>query len=56
MDGVWATEPLLADTGGDFLYLNMTRSQHLEAVLNLASRLAKEHGLVAFDPQLEGLV
>lgn len=55
-DGVWAVEPLLEDDGGDFLYLNMTRSTHLEAILALASRLAKQHGLVAYDPQVEELV
>lgn len=56
MDGVWATEPLLDESGGDFLYLNLTRSRHLEAVLDLVSRVAKEQGLVAYDPQMEALV
>lgn len=55
-DGVWAVEPLLEDVGGDFLYLNMTRSRHLEAAIALASRLAKQHGLVAYDPQMEELI
>ncbi|WP_182376965.1 hypothetical protein [Nocardioides sp. WS12] len=55
MDGIWAFEPLLDGAIGGLLILNMTTSDHLDDVVTYATRLAKQHGLVAFDPQFSEL-
>ena len=55
-DGVWAMEPVLDDEGGDFLYLTLTVGDRLNEVVALAGELAKRHGLVAYDPQIEQLM
>ncbi|UJR82941.1 hypothetical protein [Sandaracinus amylolyticus] len=50
-EGVWASEPLRAGAKGPFLYLCIVGS-HLEEVGPVVVRLAAEHGLVCFDPQV----
>jgi len=52
-EGVWAGEPLLDEAGGDFLYLTLIVGNRLDDVVRHAGELARRHGLVAYDPQLE---
>ncbi|HSK32442.1 MAG TPA: hypothetical protein VK903_03080, partial [Propionicimonas sp.] len=54
-DGVWSVEPVLDEGAGDFLCLTMAVSEQLDDVVDHASHLAHEHGLVVYDPQRECL-
>jgi len=55
-EGVWASEPVLDEGGGDFLYLDLSVGDHLDEVVGHAGELAQRHGLVAYDPQRECLI
>ncbi|ROT31762.1 hypothetical protein [Micromonospora sp. HM5-17] len=47
----WATGPLIKEASGPFIYFPMVYSRR-EEVSAGAARIAAEHGLVCFDPQL----
>jgi len=51
-DSPWAAGPLLEEAFGPCIYFAMTYSGADEAVPVIA-RMAKERGLVCFDPQVE---
>jgi hypothetical protein len=50
----WATSPLAGEARGALVYFSMVYSRADEAS-GFAAQLAREHGLVCFDPQLECL-
>jgi len=50
----WAVGPLISDASGPFFYFPMVWSMAEEAS-EYAARLAAEHGLVCFDPQVSRL-
>lgn len=47
----WAAAPLIADASGPFFYFPMVYSQCDEASA-WAAQIARQHGLVCYDPQL----
>ncbi|MEU5530685.1 hypothetical protein ABZ744_27505 [Micromonospora chersina] len=47
----WSTGPLIKEASGPFIYFPMVYSR-CEEVSAGAARIAAEHGLVCFDPQL----
>lgn len=51
---VWASPPVIDEASGPIVYLLMSYSQ-AEEVSGFAAALAREHGLVCFDPQGECL-
>ncbi|WP_217127915.1 hypothetical protein [Streptomyces sp. AC558_RSS880] len=51
---VWASPPVIDEASGPIVYLLM-RYSTAEDVSEYAASLAREHGLVCFDPQAEGL-
>ncbi|MGW5974357.1 hypothetical protein [Streptomyces sp. NPDC055186] len=51
---VWASPPILDEASGPVVYLLMSYST-AEEVSEYAASLAREHGLVCFDPQGECL-
>ncbi|BDH03934.1 hypothetical protein [Streptomyces seoulensis] len=51
---VWASTPVLDEASGPLVYLAMSYSKAQE-VSEYASALAREHGLICFDPQAERL-
>jgi hypothetical protein len=53
--GPWATVPVLEEASGGSVYLTLTFDA-VEEVVDHVARLAEEHGLVCFDPQLECLL
>jgi hypothetical protein len=53
-DSPWADSPLMGNAAGPLVYFAMVFSQADEAS-SYAAALARDHGLVCFDPQLEGL-
>jgi hypothetical protein len=53
-DVPWAMSPLMEQTGGPIAYLNLSYSMADEASA-FAAKLAQEHGLVCYDPQIERL-
>jgi hypothetical protein len=50
----WATSPLMSETVGWFIYFPMVFSMADEASA-IAADLARQHGLVCYDPQLQRL-
>jgi len=50
----WADSPLMGNATGPLVYFSMVFSQADEAS-TFAAALAREHGLVCFDPQMEAL-
>ena len=50
----WSTSPLMGEAIGSFVYFPMVWSMAEEASA-FAADLAQQHGLVCYDPQLEGL-
>ncbi|MER6687257.1 hypothetical protein [Streptomyces olivaceoviridis] len=52
--GVWASPPVIEEASGPMVYLLMSYGR-AEEVSEYASALAREHGLVCFDPQAERL-
>ena len=53
-DVPWAMSPLMDQTSGPVAYLNLVYSMAQEASV-FAAKLAQEHGLVCYDPQIECL-
>jgi hypothetical protein len=53
-DCPWADAPLIGNAAGPIVYFAMVFSK-AEVASAFAAELAKEHGLVCFDPQLGGL-
>jgi hypothetical protein len=53
-DSPWATSPLMEEASGPLVYFPMVFSRADEAAAFAAS-VAREHGLVCFDPQSESL-
>jgi hypothetical protein len=53
-DSPWASPPVMDEASGPVVYLLMSYSQ-AEQVSEFAARLARDHGLVCFDPQGETL-
>lgn len=53
-DSPWADGPLLDNAFGNAIYLSMTLSR-AEKAAEYAARLARERGLVCYDPQTESL-
>ncbi|MFJ1642655.1 MULTISPECIES: hypothetical protein [unclassified Streptomyces] len=51
---VWASPPVLDEASGPIVYLLMSYGE-AEAVSEYAAALAREHGLICFDPQGECL-
>ncbi|WP_328491648.1 hypothetical protein OHS59_02080 [Streptomyces sp. NBC_00414] len=51
---VWASPPVMEEASGPIVYLPMSYG-HAEEVSEYAAALAREHGLVCFDPQGECL-
>ncbi|MEU2180921.1 hypothetical protein [Streptomyces thermolilacinus] len=51
---VWASSPVIEEASGPIVYLTMSYGQ-AEEVSEYAAELAREHGLVCFDPQGECL-
>lgn len=51
---VWASPPVIDEASGPIVYLLMTYSR-AEEVSEYAAALAREHGLVFYDPQGETL-
>ena len=51
---VWASTPVIEEASGPLVYLLMSYSK-AEEVSEYAAELAREHGLVCFDPQGECL-
>ncbi|MFD5522353.1 hypothetical protein [Streptomyces sp. NPDC127066] len=51
---VWASSPVIEEASGPMVYLLMSYSK-AEEVSEYAAALAREHGLVCFDPQGECL-
>jgi hypothetical protein len=51
---VWASPPVIDEASGPIVYLTMAYSQ-AEEVSEHAASLAREHGLVCYDPQAESL-
>ncbi|MER7807364.1 hypothetical protein [Streptomyces sp900116325] len=51
---VWASPPVIEEASGPIVYLLMSYSK-AEEVSEFAAELAREHGLVCFDPQGECL-
>ncbi|MFF5523148.1 hypothetical protein [Streptomyces coeruleorubidus] len=51
---VWASPPVIEEASGPIVYLLMSYGQ-AEEVSEYAAELAREHGLVCFDPQGECL-
>ncbi|MFE1442933.1 hypothetical protein [Streptomyces sp. NPDC058739] len=51
---VWASAPVLDEASGPIVYLIMSYTK-AEEVSEYAAELAREHGLVCFDPQGECL-
>jgi hypothetical protein len=53
----WSVAPVSPDCGaGDMTYLTMTVHDHLDEMVADIARLAREHGMVAYDPQLEEII
>ncbi|WP_327187441.1 hypothetical protein [Streptomyces sp. NBC_01334] len=52
--GVWASPPVTDEASGPIVYLLMSYGE-AEEVSEYAAALAREHGLVCFDPQEERL-
>jgi hypothetical protein len=52
--GVWASPPVIDEASGPIVYLLMSYSK-AEEVSESAAALAREHGLVCYDPQGECL-
>jgi hypothetical protein len=50
----WASSPLMAEASGPLVYFPMVFSRADEAS-TFAAELARDHGLVCFDPQMECL-
>jgi len=50
----WADSPLIGNASGPIFYFAMVYSQ-AERASEFAAKLAKKHGLVCFDPQLNEL-
>jgi hypothetical protein len=53
-DSPWASAPLMSEASGPLIYFPMVASRGDEVSV-WAARLAEEHGLVCFDPQLDRL-
>lgn len=53
-DSPWASPPVMDEASGPIVYLLMSYSR-AEEVSEYAAQLAREHGLVCFDPQSETL-
>jgi hypothetical protein len=53
-DSPWASPPVFDEASGPIVYLTMSYSM-AEEVSEYAAALAREHGLVCFDPQGETL-
>ncbi|MER6849818.1 hypothetical protein AB0A81_41350 [Streptomyces flaveolus] len=51
---VWASAPVIEEASGPIVYLLMSYSK-ADEVSEYAAELAREHGLVCFDPQAERL-
>jgi hypothetical protein len=51
----WADSPLMGNARGPLVYFGMVFSRAGEAS-TFAADLARSHGLVCYDPQMEGLV
>ncbi|WP_413760663.1 hypothetical protein [Streptomyces sp. MMBL 11-3] len=51
---VWASSPVIGEASGPLVYLLMSYGK-AEEVSEYAALLAREHGLVCFDPQAERL-
>jgi hypothetical protein len=51
---VWASAPVIEEASGPIVYLLMSYST-ADEVSEYAAELAREHGLVCFDPQAERL-
>ncbi|WP_327370502.1 hypothetical protein [Streptomyces sp. NBC_01217] len=51
---VWASPPVIGEASGPIMYLLM-RHGKAEEVSEYAASLAREHGLICFDPQGECL-
>jgi hypothetical protein len=49
-EGVWSDEPLAGNAIGTFFYFGIVGSR-VDEVVPFVARVAKEHGLVCFDPQ-----
>ena len=52
--GVWASPPVIDEASGPIVYLLMSYGK-AEEVSEYAAVLAREHGLICFDPQEERL-
>lgn len=52
--GVWASSPVIDAASGPIVYLVMTYARAAE-VAEFAATLARDHGLICFDPQGETL-
>jgi hypothetical protein len=50
----WASSPLMSEGIGSFIYLTMVYSM-AEETSAFAADLARQHGLVCYDPQLDRL-
>jgi hypothetical protein len=51
----WASAPLIDEAIGDFIYFPMTFSG-AEYARDVLAEIAQAHGLVCYDPQIEGLL
>ncbi|WP_026554116.1 hypothetical protein [Arthrobacter sp. 35W] len=53
-DSPWSDGPLIGNAAGPVIYFGMVYDQAEEAS-EFAAQLAREHGLVCLDPQMEAL-
>jgi hypothetical protein len=53
-DGVWSDGPLIGNASGPYFYFGIVWSR-AEEVAAFVARIAREQGLVCFDPQSEEL-
>lgn len=54
-DSPWAAGPLLGEAFGPCIYFGVTFSG-AEAAVPVIADMAREHGLICYDPQLEGVI
>ena len=54
LEAFWSVEPIIEDADGPFIYLSMPFSV-VDRVGTFTSRVARQRGLVCFDPQTEAL-
>ncbi|HEV2736972.1 MAG TPA: hypothetical protein VGU66_00180 [Candidatus Elarobacter sp.] len=54
-DSPWADGPLIGNARGPFIYFSFVANDAASEAWELAVSTARDHGLIAFDPQTEAL-